>query len=177
MWPGRTGGRGDHMNKASSLARRALDAYSAEYGDAGLPIDPVSVARSLGINVYSAKLENSLSGMIAKMSSDGDVNIFFNSEHAPVRQRFTVAHELGHYFAIQEEPNPKEAYIHKRDGVSACGTSSEEIFANQFAAELLMPQEHVSRLFNLGLDRIGLAQRFHVSLDAISHRLKNLRLA
>lgn len=165
------------MTRPEQLAQRALSVYHG--GDSyGIPIDPVQIARSLGINVFASKLDNSLSGMIAKLGADGDVNIFVNSEHAAVRQRFTTAHELGHYFAKQELPDADVAtYIHRRDSLSACGTNSEEIFANQFAAELLMPAAEVRRLKSVGFDLMALASRFNVSLDAMTLRLKNLSIA
>lgn len=162
---------------AAVEAQRALDAYYG-VGQRPAPIDPVQIARALGINVYSLELENELSGMIAKLDPQGDVNMFVNNQHAAVRQRFTVAHELGHYFANQQFPDAdKRTYIHRRNSLSACGTYGEEIFANQFAAELLMPANEVRSLVDLGFDRTALAARFHVSLDAIGHRLRNLRLA
>lgn len=164
------------MANPAQLAQRVLAAHPD--GGNALPVDPVQLARSLGINVYSAKLENNLSGMIAKLDVDGDVNIFLNSEHAPVRQRFTCAHELGHYFSNQQFPDAEtRTYIHRRDSLSACGTHGEEIFANQFAAELLMPADRVQELHGIGFDAMLMASRFHVSYDAMVNRLKNLRLA
>jgi Zn-dependent peptidase ImmA (M78 family) len=142
---------------------------------AAYPVDPVGVARSLGINVFQAPLTNTLSGMIAKVSADAGTDIVVNSEHAPVRQRFTVAHELGHYVALTSDPERASMpFIHRRDTLSACGTDSEEIFANQFAAELLMPRAEVLNSRRMGLDLYRLAARFHVSVDAMSYRLKNL---
>ena len=165
-------------SRGSGAAHRALEVFNDGQGSSKLPVDPVSIARSLGINVFQAKLENTLSGMIAKLSPDGDTNIFLNTEHAPVRQRFTCAHELGHYFAIRNDPNRAAAtFIHRRDSLSACGANSEEIYANQFAAELLMPRQEVSKATSLGMDVYARALRFNVSLDAMSLRLRNLNLA
>jgi Zn-dependent peptidase ImmA (M78 family) len=143
-----------------------------------LPVDPVAIARFLGINVYKADLSANLSGMIAKMGPDRGTDIIINDQHAPVRQRFTVAHELGHYFAIHNDPNRVDRpFIHRRDQLSACGTDDEEVFANRFAAQLLMPDDEVRRAAQLGADAARLAPRFHVSLDAMTNRLKNLGIA
>lgn len=165
------------MNNAAATAARALTVFNS--GSPGsYPIDPVMVARSLGINVYSAKLDNNVSGMIVKADPEGDVSILLNSEHASVRQRFTCAHELGHYFAIQQQADgATRTYIHKRDSLSACGVDGGEIYANQFAAELLMPETMVRALRELGTDVYDLASKFVVSLDAMVNRLKNLSLA
>lgn len=164
---------------AAHDARRALESFrQADPTAPDLPIDPVRIARSLGINVYSAKLAPTLSGLVTRLDPNGGTDIYVNSEHAPVRQRFTAAHELGHYFAVENEPGGEsQVFVHRRDALSACGTDHEEIFANQFAAELLMPELDVRRLEGVGLEPIDLARRFNVSLDAMNIRLKSLGLA
>ncbi|QQD75886.1 ImmA/IrrE family metallo-endopeptidase [Curtobacterium sp. YC1] len=163
----------------NDAARRVLETYLESRPSAPMiPVDPVQIARSLGINVYSARLVPTLSGMISRFDPEAGTDIYLNSEHAPVRQRFTTAHELGHYFAVEEHAGGEQkVFVHRRDSQSSCGTNSEEIFANQFAAELLMPETEVRRLRALGLDALELARRFNVSYDAMNFRLKNLRLA
>ncbi|WP_200170728.1 ImmA/IrrE family metallo-endopeptidase [Tomitella cavernea] len=135
------------------------------------------IARDLGINVYSVQMDNNRSGMIAKVDRNSDPEIFLNSEHAPVRQRFTCAHELGHYFHNMTAAGPEhEAYVHRRDERSACGTYEEEIYANQFAAALLMPEPIVRELLAGYQDPVRVARELGVSLDALKHRMKNLGL-
>lgn len=159
---------------AVQAAQSTLGAYT-QGAPVAVPVDPFAIARSLGINVYEATLPNTLSGMIGRMHESGEIDIVVNTEHAPVRQRFTVAHELGHYFAIMADPKRSDApFIHRRDQLAACGTSQEEIFANQFAAELLMPGSEVKRLRATGMDTPRLASHFKVSFDAMNNRLKNL---
>lgn len=164
--------------RPEDAARSVLASYGPTLeSEAELPIDPVRIARALGINVYSAKLENTLSGMIAKLQDDPGIDIYLNSEHVPVRQRFTCAHELGHYFAIRETGSlDSKQFVHRRDARSSCGTHAEEVFANKFAAELLMPESQVVQLHGMGLDDLALARRFNVSIDAMRFRLKNLFL-
>lgn len=163
--------------QAEQVAERALNVFHAG-GLYSYPIDPVTIARSLGINVYTGDYENNVSGMIARMEHHGDINMFINRRDAAVRQRFTTAHELGHYFAILQDPTYDEGpFIHKRDELSACGTDVDEIFANQFAAALLMPAREVKELHAIGMDEFDLASRFHVSHSSMAHRLKNLALA
>jgi len=85
------------MTYPKEEAHKVLSAYYQRARVAGTPVDPVAIARSLGINVYAAELENSLSGMIVRTHYAGGVDMFLNNQHAPVRQRFTAAHEIGHY--------------------------------------------------------------------------------
>ncbi|WFR72927.1 ImmA/IrrE family metallo-endopeptidase [Prescottella defluvii] len=167
------------MNDVRWTAKQAADlvinALRTPDGRISYPIDPVTIARDLGINVYSAKLDNSLSGMIVKASANDGAEIFLNSEHAPVRQRFTCAHELGHYFHnFTPDGERMETYLHRRDARSACGTHSEEIYANQFAANLLMPSEVVKDLAVIHGNAVSIADSLQVSLDAIGIRLNSL---
>ena len=72
-----------------------------------------------------------------------------------------------------------------RDSVSSLATDREEIEANRFAAELLMPAplviERMRTLTNSGVrgrDRVvnDLANTFDVSAEAMGYRLINLGL-
>lgn len=73
-----------------------------------------------------------------------------------------------------EDRVPPQSYYYKRDGLASCGVDADEIFANQFAAALLMPRDAVVDLHHQGFDRLGAAERLHVSMDAIGHRYANL---
>jgi Zn-dependent peptidase ImmA (M78 family) len=139
-----------------------------------LPVDPVAVARLEGINVYSVDLENGLSGLINKDPGE-DPEIFLNANHAPVRQRFTCAHELGHYFDMVFNNGPDEYYF-ERAHLAQCGTDRQERFANGFAAGLLMPEQEVREFVRMGVKTPEMALRFHVSVLAMENRLKNLTL-
>ncbi len=105
-----------------------------------------------------------------------------------MRQRFTVAHELGHWalhpgrLLIFDRP----MRVNRRDSVSAMATDREEIQANAFAAALLMPErlvrQSVSELpASEGRDPDRAAARlaglFDVSTLAMSFRIINLGLA
>lgn len=162
---------------AERAAVSALEPFTGPGGIIFTPIDPVVVARQLGINVYSKQLPADVSGYIVKRGPGTAPDIFLNSNHSPVRQRFTCAHELGHYFAILNRGDQAPAkYAFRRDSLSACGTDEDEIYANQFGANLLMPERVVRDLASQGLNVIEIARELHVSVDATTHRLRNLGL-
>lgn len=164
--------------KGEKAAERLLESFRSETGVLRSPVDPIVVARSLGINVYEQTMPASVSGYIYKHPSAPAPDIFLNAQHSPVRQRFTCAHELGHYSSLFEDGRtPPESYIYKRDGLAACGTDTDEVYANQFAAALLMPRDVVIDLKAQGLDRLAVAERLHVSMDALGHRYANLGLS
>ncbi|WP_255785662.1 ImmA/IrrE family metallo-endopeptidase [Mycobacteroides abscessus] len=164
------------LKPAEAAAQAVLNAVRTDDGVLALPIDPVVIARGLGINVYHAPMPASVSGYLIKKLTSGP-DIFLNENHSPVRQRFTCAHELGHYRKMFEsDALPPDQYFFKRDNLASCGIDDDEIYANQFAAELLMPRDAVTDLMAQGLERFEVARRLHVSPDALGHRLTNLRL-
>jgi Zn-dependent peptidase ImmA (M78 family) len=62
-----------------------------------IPINPLVLANREGIQVNNAKFtDDNLVGMIVKRGDD--VAILVNQDDPPFRKRFTIAHELGHYF-------------------------------------------------------------------------------
>lgn len=138
------------------------------------PVDPVQIARRLGIDVREATLRDDISGALVKKLGE-DPTILLNAKDHPNRQRFTTAHELGH-FVTRELSTDTYEYVDLRDTMwSAAGMGPEEVFANQFAANLLMPESEVQRLRHEGLTPIQMAHYFRVSQDAMANRLKNVR--
>lgn len=109
-----------------------------------------------------------------------------NASHAPTRQRFTIAHELGHLLLHESRPMIVDTHLYRRDEVSSMGTKPEEREANGFAAELLMPaafvedevRELVDQQPNVTARRLveQLAKRFDVSPQAMEIRLGNLEI-
>jgi len=88
------------------------------------------------------------------------------------RRRFSIAHEIGHFVL-----HPAQAR-HERGGTVNEAMRVREREADAFAAELLMPQ-HLVRQAALeeGVDARRLADRFEVSVAAMSLRLRRLGLA
>ncbi len=123
-------------------------------------------------------------------SSERRWAIIVNSGHAPVRQRFTIAHELGHLLLHRYSQLHADAgfKVRFRDENSSLGSIREEIEANQFAAELLMPEPLLVRhLVAIGFDYTGeemtdpqkeklrkLASDFEVSQQSLQFRIANL---
>jgi Zn-dependent peptidase ImmA (M78 family) len=150
-------------------------------GELRLPVDPFAIAQALGIKAYSANLSEGVSGMLLKRAGE-DAEIYVQGADSENRQRFTCAHELGHYVKRAGEGATEWEYVERRDLLSSDGTDPEEIYANQFAAALLMPQDAVetrlARLDSAGrLARAAaLAVEFGVSAEAMQYRITNLGL-
>ncbi len=146
-------------------------------GVAQLPIDPVRVATALGIDVYITRMmKPEVSGTLRK-APGSDPEIYLNRDDSQNRQRFTCAHELGHYVKRTAAGDLDYDFVDDNRGpLASTGLDPEEVYANQFAAALLMPAELVKQEHKRGLGAVRLALRFGVSDDAMHYRLRNLNL-
>lgn len=152
-------------------------------GATEIPVSVEKIAESLEVPIVEESLDRNVSGLLIRNDTDGAA-IGVNAAHPWVRQRFTIAHELGHFML-----HPGRALIldhvrlNLRDNVSSLGTDREEREANAFAAELLMPRTEVVAEVRRVLDHGGtpdsrfvadLAAGFGVSEQAMEFRLVNL---
>ncbi|MGK3939766.1 ImmA/IrrE family metallo-endopeptidase [Streptomyces caeruleatus] len=145
------------------------------------------LARHLGVVVSrSAFKDGDVSGMLIRQDGTSPV-IGVNDVHSDHRQRFTIAHELGHFLLHpgREVVLDRPVRVNLRDKTSSAATDREEIEANAFAASLLMPADLVrSELQRLSAvvrqdpERCStaLADIFDVSDAAMGFRLINLGL-
>jgi Zn-dependent peptidase ImmA (M78 family) len=140
-----------------------------------LPIDPIRVADALGIDVFTARMASGVSGTLEKQRGSDPV-IYLSRVDSQNRQRFTCAHELGHYVRRTSSGDMDYSFVDERAQLASAGSDEEEIYANQFAAALLMPEELVRQEHRRGLGRVSLALRFGVSEEAMGYRLQNLGL-
>jgi Zn-dependent peptidase ImmA (M78 family) len=154
--------------------RDAARILRASWGTA-IPVEPVAIAHELGIRVLEAQLDGNTLGALLKEPQE-DPTILLNQQDSRNRRRFTCAHELGHYVRRSAEAN-EYARVDLRDRRSSTGEDPEEVYANEFAACLLMPEDEVKNLHELGLDDLEMALRFKVSREAMKFRLVNLGLA
>lgn len=153
-------------------ARAVLHDHWVEDGRIRLPIDPMEIARSMGIKVHTRVLDVGTAGQLVKRAGQ-DPEIYLNLFDSEGRQRFTCAHEIGHYITHLTGDEVEWEYVDRRDAASSTGTRSQEIYANQFAAALLMPA-HIVHKYAESLSPDRLAAKFGVSQDAMNYRLNNL---
>lgn len=57
--------------------------------------DPFAIARAMDVEVFRGRMPQGTSGMIIKEAGE-QPQIYLNESDAESRQRFTLAHELGH---------------------------------------------------------------------------------
>ena len=127
------------------------------------PVNLRIICDHLGIEVYAMPC----TAFCAVLSPrrDGTWVMLVNSRLGPGRFRFSIAHELGHYL-LRHRP------VEHIDGER---NPQQERQADVFAAELLLPEEYLrADLETRTLPE--LAERYRVSRQALSIRLKNLGL-
>lgn len=136
------------------------------------------MVRARGIAVEEQPLEENVSGMLVIRGEDAIIGV--NKGHHLNRRRFTIAHELGH-FELHRHKSDVFVDAFLRSEHSAQGTDPDEIEANSFAAELLMPQrmlyDEVARSPIDALDEDAvrwIAAKFGVSPLAMTIRLTKL---
>lgn len=135
------------------------------------------VASELDLSELEKHYKKPLSGFIKKMGNK--VYIGVARDEPAFRKRFTLAHELGHFFL-----GHNTSQIEFRQNIDALTLAilgyypydDYEQEANEFAGELLMPEEEVKQLYNLVKDTNKLSKIFGVSYQAMNVRLTRLGL-
>ena len=153
------------------------------------PVDIERIAENQNIQIVEQSIEDEVAGFLLKGFDSKNALIGINTHHHPNRQRFTIAHELGHYFlhdyeGVHFDSKTTGLRMYLRNEKSATGTDLEEREANLFAAELLMP-ENLLKEDLADIDEIyliddedstikDLAKLYKVSVRALTYRLGNL---
>jgi len=153
--------------------------------ECGIRRRPIPLERILRhYSIQKVRLEGSADIFGAIVRKGRRVSIGVNPSQHPNRQRFTIAHELGHYFCHNAEDMEYvdgDFRVSWRNNASSAGVDWKEIEANRFAAELLMPE----RLLRADVDKHSvlsrdvvqmLASLYSVSRLAMQYRLINLGL-
>lgn len=173
------------------------EALLKQYNVFKAPVDIFGLIEEIGLDLVVMALDDEMSGFI-KIHGDSAA-IAVNQDHHIFRQRFTAAHELGHYIlhrnsdaeqtfidnsfskTIIDKRKSSARKVFNRDATSAMGTQRQEIEANRFAGSILMPEsiiEEIVSRFKIDItdefDMKRLSDKFTVSTQAMTHRLTNL---
>ena len=152
------------------------------------PFNPFEIAQKIGVSVKSDLDFDKLGteGQIYINKIDGKPELWINPIKSENRQRFTLAHEIGHLVndVLPDLDNPiidKYQTLYRSEIYGGIETR-----ANQFAAQLLMPikaiENYISELRKdnpkLGAKEaiVLTADKFEVSKQAVFHRFKNIKL-
>lgn len=168
--------------EASDLLHRA--------GVRKTPVPLHRIATFLNAEIHQQTFEDMVSGVL--LIRGAERHIMVNKAHHPNRQRFTIAHELGHlvlhhnsgdklfidtHLRAYQRRGSANSGVYEQPGSTT--TPAEEREANQFASALLMPREMllsmtVGREFWDESDVAALAAEFGVSEQTMTIRLRQL---
>ena len=157
--------------------------------DCGFDVNSIDVRKKNDISTDLAKIalcrniiiryhdfSDDISGVFFK--KDGKLFLGVNDGHAPTRQRFTIAHEIGHHMLHTDDILHYDDFEKKNDEMYFRADrirSSQETEANFFAAEILMPTGLIEKCVENGIEYVeDLAEAFKVSPEAMRYRLTNL---
>ncbi len=164
-------------------AQAAEDLATEERNRLGLGDGPVQGLREMlevdvGLRIFVEPLPSRVAGLFVFVEPLGGC-VAVNSLHPPERRDWTLAHEYSH-FLVSRDRAEVTLVSHRRQ------QPETERFADAFAASFLMPRSGLSRRFNeLKRSKAGqvtaatlvqLAHSYHVSVQALTLRLEELRL-
>ena len=137
-----------------------------------IPVDVLKLAKLNDIRVYEADLEKNISGAIRYDKETKKFEILINKNDSPVRQRFTIAHELGHFFLHKEILENEKIHI----DIMYRMPDEKEKEVDYFAGALLMNKILLEKMYDEDTSILDLAQLFKVSVSAMTVRLDILNL-
>jgi len=145
--------------------REALEITKRYWND--IPVRVFALAHELGLGPISAPLPDNISGMIRRVGDRWEC--VYNQGHARVRQRFTVAHEIGHFIYHRDllRQGVGDTLAYRAEGSELPNpliTREQEWQANNFAANLLVPSRWLRAAQAAGVVDVNeLARQFGVS--------------
>jgi Zn-dependent peptidase ImmA (M78 family)/transcriptional regulator with XRE-family HTH domain len=165
---------GTYAEQGRALARWALSLVTEAGRSVGDTDLPSVVEEVFGADVAVVALDAGFDGLAA--SSEDAKLIVLGTSQIPARQRFTLAHELGHLLAGDDQGVHLDRDIYDK----AQAKDPSEMRANSFASAFLMPEDALREAVGRdGLSEQGfaaLACDLKVTPSALAFRLKDLRL-
>lgn len=163
----------DSKDFASNRSRSYIDQLAEKIAaklliKPGVDLDSI-VSNQLGGKIqYQNTTNPELDGSLV-VEGEGNFTIFLSPYIGRLRNRFTVAHELGHYFLHSEMGN-KPFRIHNE------GEGRGEWEADWFAIGLLMPEKEFREAIESGNSDEEVAAQFDVSTHLARTRRESLGL-
>lgn len=165
---------GTYAQQGQALAAAALARVAAEGLSVSTPDLAALVESAFGADVAIVALETGFDGLAA--TSESAKLIVLGTSRVPARQRFTLAHELGHLLAGDDQ----SVHLDKDVYDKAQAKDPSEVRANNFASAFLMPASVLRAAVGAsGLSEDGFAALtcdLKVTPSALAIRLQQLRL-
>lgn len=162
------------IEPAKTDARRVLEEYNVSP-----PVDLHKLAKEMKIKIHYRSLPANCDGWtVALLPNNLNVEhlILVNSRKLAVRQRFTIAHEIGHIVLNHCDRKPN-APLFKHFQITLKDNFEFERDADIFASELLMPTPHLLKLIKIDKvkDIKRLSDFYQVSKQAMEIKLEEIK--
>jgi Zn-dependent peptidase ImmA (M78 family) len=160
------------QKEAKRDAERLLNAATRRFP---LPIYGADIARQIGVRVVELKLtdDDTIGGLMVEPGDDP--KIVLNESYGLLHRRFTCALELGYYVRLSpgqrvyQRADLRSLRVERRE-------DPEERYADEFAECLLMPEDDVRTMSELGLNDLEMALKFWLPREVVWSRLESLGL-
>jgi len=133
--------------------------------------------REAGLRIFHIPLPSGIAGLYG-ISEEAGPCVAINSKHPLVRERWSLAHEFGHFLTRLGRPEITRLSGYQR-------VPEQERFAEQFAGAFLMPDSGLERRVRelesgerrlAVADLLLIADEYEVSLQALVLRLETIRV-
>lgn len=153
------------FKRAEEAARKTLQENFIS--QAPIPVEELIEFEGLGLIL--SKFDD---GEIAGVINLEKKYLLVNSNDSVTRQRFTIAHELGHWILHRKlmESNKDIAVLYRKP-LGETDSDPLEQEANCFAANLLVPKDMLKEALEKSKEEAFLANYFNVSRSVIGYRL------
>lgn len=122
------------IEQSVERVRQAMSTY--------MPVDPLRIAQEEGIATAAGTFGESFSGRIEFHPREGKFLLFYPESGNPRRIRFSLAHELGHYYLESHRQKLLVGSAHNSNAGFICDDEMERE-ADLFAAALLIPRAYI----------------------------------
>jgi transcriptional regulator with XRE-family HTH domain len=158
--------------------RDTADALLEAAGIISPPVPVEDLIKGCGVRILAWDFQDDIDGLVLEL--DTGAVIWVNKDQARTRQRFTLAHELGHHLLRHADTFHLDLGGELAPNVTGGHPTYDwraERAANEFAANLLMPASMVRRAAAIVSDVAALASQFKVSPAAMGFRLTALNIS
>ena len=170
----------DESNPAK-LAAAVINQLSELNG--AVPVHEIALALDI-IDIQPLETAGFEGGLITDEAKAEGI-ILYNGNSPQRRQKFSIAHELGHFLSPWHRPADGMEFMCSSQDMSRFGEKVEdraarmEVEANQFAAELLLPRKllhrDIRRLAGIDLEHVlRISDKYDISREATARRYVDL---
>lgn len=143
-----------------------------KYWDRLLPVDIEKLVSSCGICILDLDKTKYNEYIGISFIKDGDKYILIDRALHPIRQRFSIAHQLAHHLLDHTKNNCCYDVI---ENFSSSIKIDQEREANNLAIEILLPEKALKfYMRQKGATLISLSNVFNVSIELLNYRINKM---